>query len=80
MNGLLAPIDLEAIAQESRNCFLYEEAPDYLVILEQGITQLGNPKAIINLDDQYQKLIRVAHSLKGGGWFSGNARPVPVVS
>jgi len=66
MNGLLAPLDLEAIAQESRNCFLYEEAPDYLVILEQGIAQLGNPKGTINLDEQYQKLIRVAHSLKGG--------------
>ncbi len=66
MNSLLAPLDLEAIAQESRNCFLYEEAPDYLVILEQGIARLGNPKGTINLDEQYQKLIRVAHSLKGG--------------
>jgi chemotaxis protein histidine kinase CheA/ActR/RegA family two-component response regulator len=63
---LLAPLDLEAIAQESRNCFLYEEAPDYLVILEQGIARLGNPKTMVNLDEQYQKLIRVAHSLKGG--------------
>ncbi len=66
MNVLLGTLDLKAIAQESRNCFLYEEAPDYLVILEQGIARLGNPKETINLDEQYQKLIRAAHSLKGG--------------
>jgi chemotaxis protein histidine kinase CheA/CheY-like chemotaxis protein len=66
MNGLLAPEDLEAIAQESRNCFLYEEAPDYLVILEQGIAQLSHPREIANLDEHYQKLVRTAHSVKGG--------------
>lgn len=66
MSNLLAPLDLEAIAAASRHCFLHEEAPDYLVILEQGITQLGNPKTMVNLDEEYQKLIRAAHSLKGG--------------
>ncbi len=68
---MLVKLDLEAIAQESRNCFLYEEAPDYLVILEQGITRLGNPKTTVNLDEQYQKLIRAAHSLKGGAGLAG---------
>ncbi len=66
MNGAPAFLDLEAIARASRNCFLYEEAPDYLVILEQGIAQLGNPSEIGNLDEQFQQLVRVVHSVKGG--------------
>ena len=67
MNGLLAPVDIEAIAQESRNYFLYEEGPDYLVILEQGIAKLATPSALGDrLEEEYQQLIRTAHSLKGG--------------
>lgn len=76
MSDLLAPIDLEAIASASRHCFLHEEAPDYLVILEQGISQLGNPQAVVNLDEEYQKLIRAAHSLKGGAGLAA----MPVLS
>lgn len=76
MSDLLAPLDLEAIASASRHCFLHEEAPDYLVILEQGISQLGNPQAVVNLDEEYQKLIRAAHSLKGGAGLAA----MPVLS
>ncbi len=31
---------LDAIVQEARSCFLYEDAPDYLAILEQGMQRL----------------------------------------
>lgn len=56
---------LEAITQEIRTCFLYEDAPDHLAILDAGIRQLRaeNPttKGI-----EYADLMRAAHSLKGG--------------
>ena len=57
---------LEAITQEIRACFLYEDAPDQLAVLEGGIRQLSAPDATNNLQAEYTALMRAAHSLKGG--------------
>ena len=58
--------NLEAILQEARGCFLYEDAPDYLTILEQGIQRLISGDAATNLQAEYTALMRAAHTLKGG--------------
>ncbi len=70
---VLDAASLEAITQEIRTCFLYEDAPDHLAILEEGIRQLGSGRgdsAILpystNLQADYATLMRAAHSLKGG--------------
>ena len=57
---------LEAITQEIRACFLYEDAPDQLAVLEGGIRQLSAQNATNNLQAEYTALMRAAHSLKGG--------------
>jgi type IV pili sensor histidine kinase/response regulator len=66
---VLDAASLEAITQEIRTCFLYEDAPDHLAILEQGIRQLRSSRgewATTNLQAEYAALMRAAHSLKGG--------------
>ncbi len=61
---VLDAASLEAIIQEIRTCFLSEDAPDHLTVLEQGIEQL---RSSADLDSaQYNALMRAAHSLKGG--------------
>jgi type IV pili sensor histidine kinase/response regulator len=60
---------LDLINQEVRNCFLYEDVPDYLVALEQNIELLlGNDRNLSAAEQKpiYQELMRIAHSLKGG--------------
>ncbi len=61
---------LAEIALEARNCFLEEDAPEFLQILTEGIanlkqilTESKNPS---NLHDLYKELGRAAHSIKGG--------------
>lgn len=56
---------LKAITEEIRICFLTEDAPDQLAILEQGIRHLRTNTAT-NLQAEYAVLMRAAHSLKGG--------------
>jgi type IV pili sensor histidine kinase/response regulator len=63
---VLDAASLEAITQEIRNCFVYEDAPDHLAILEQGISQLRSSNDSTNLQAEYADLMRAAHSLKGG--------------
>jgi type IV pili sensor histidine kinase/response regulator len=58
--------NLEAILQESRDCFLSEDAPDYLAILEAGMQRLRSGKKIANPQAEYVSLMRAAHSIKGG--------------
>lgn len=67
---MLDAASLQAIADEARNCFLYEDAPEYLKMLTQGIGQLQsnltdtkNPEELIHI---YKELGRAAHSIKGG--------------
>lgn len=63
-------LDLSAITEEAKIAFLYEDAPDYLHLLEQGIIQLknayNNPQVKADLDPTYKNLLRAVHSLKGG--------------
>lgn len=64
---------LDAIVQEARSCFLYEDAPDYLAILEQGMQRLllaycvpiEGENTASALKGEYTDLMRAAHSLKG---------------
>lgn len=68
---VLDAVSLDAILQEARSCFLYEDAPDYLIMLEQGMQRLvtfadatsTNPS---ELKHEYTVLMRAAHSIKGG--------------
>lgn len=63
---MLEPAKLAAILQEARACFLYEDAPDYLAMLEQGMQRLLSSDAGINLQTEYADLMRAAHTIKGG--------------
>lgn len=60
---VLDAASLEAIIQEIRTCFLYEDAPDHLAVLEQGIRQLRSNS--VHSQAEYDALMRAAHSLKG---------------
>lgn len=67
---MLDSISLAAIAQEARNCFLEEDAPEYLQILGEGIIKLKeliyDKNASATLVNLYKELARAAHSIKGG--------------
>ena len=58
MSSQLDPAILAAITAEARQCFLDEDAPEYLQMLEQGLDDRANP--------DFTLLLRAAHSLKGG--------------
>ncbi|MEM7594230.1 MAG: Hpt domain-containing protein, partial [Cyanobacteria bacterium P01_A01_bin.83] len=58
MSSQLDPAILAAITAEARQCFLDEDAPEYLQLLESGLTDREHP--------DYNALLRAAHSLKGG--------------
>ena len=58
MSSQLDPAILAAITAEARQCFLDEDAPEYLQMLESGFQ--GRETA------DYTALLRAAHSLKGG--------------
>ena len=60
---VLDAASLETIIQEIRTCFLYEDAPDHLAVLEQGIRQLRSNS--VHSQAEYDALMRAAHSLKG---------------
>ena len=61
----LNALDLDAISQDARDCFLYEDAPEHVAMLEAGANDLhlGDTES---LQAKYTDLIRAAHSLKGG--------------
>ena len=58
MSSQLDPAILAAITAEARQCFLDEDAPEYLEMLKTGIQDRANP--------DFTALFRAAHSLKGG--------------
>lgn len=58
MSSQLDPAILAAITAEARQCFLDEDAPEYIHLLESGFQDHTNP--------DYNALLRAAHSLKGG--------------
>ncbi|MEO0835054.1 MAG: response regulator [Cyanobacteria bacterium J06642_3] len=58
MSSQLDPAILAAITAEARQCFLDEDAPEYLQLLESGFQDHDHP--------DYNNLLRAAHSLKGG--------------
>ena len=59
MSSQLDPSILAAITEEARQCFLDEDAPEYLQMLEDGIQQSDRAA-------DFTTLLRAAHSLKGG--------------
>lgn len=58
MSSQLDPSILAAITEEARQCFLDEDAPEYLAMLESGLKERDRP--------DFTTLLRAAHSLKGG--------------
>ncbi len=69
---VLDAVSLEAILLEARSCFLYEDAPDYLEMLDRGMQKLvvfvKNPASVTpgEIKQEYTVLMRAAHSIKGG--------------
>ena len=59
MSSQLDPSILAAITEEARQCFLDEDAPEYLQMLEDGIQKSDRAA-------DFTTLLRAAHSLKGG--------------
>ncbi len=57
--------ELDAITQEARLCFLQEDAPEYLGMLEQGLQALADT-GTRPTQDTFAELMRAAHTLKGG--------------
>ena len=58
MSSQLDPAILAAITAEARQCFLDEDAPEYLQMLAEGLKDRDRP--------DFTALLRAAHSLKGG--------------
>ena len=58
MSSQLDPAILAAITAEARQCFLDEDAPEYIEMLQSGIQDRARP--------DFNALLRAAHSLKGG--------------
>jgi type IV pili sensor histidine kinase/response regulator len=69
---MLNPAQLTAIEQEVRTCFIYEDAPEYLTTLEQGILLLTgiDRQTTTQPLPKWSELLRAAHSLKGGAALS----------
>jgi chemotaxis protein histidine kinase CheA/ActR/RegA family two-component response regulator len=79
---MLDPSSLDLINREVRNCFLYEDVPDYLSAMSENIQLLLNEnnfdreacedgsRTSVSLSEEkksiYRELMRIAHSLKGG--------------
>ncbi|MGB5897282.1 MAG: response regulator [Geitlerinemataceae cyanobacterium] len=61
MSFTLDPSIIASITKEARQCFLEEDAPIYLQVLQQGLERLAHRQA-----PDYQALMRAAHSIKGG--------------
>ena len=59
MNFQLDPAILMEMTQQARQCFLDEDAPEYLQALEKGLQQR-------NGSVDFKSMLRAAHSLKGG--------------
>jgi chemotaxis protein histidine kinase CheA/ActR/RegA family two-component response regulator len=57
---------LDAIEQEVRNCFLYEDVPEYLSALERDLQLLNLDENTVDRAELYKSLMRTTHSLKGG--------------
>ncbi len=57
--------ELDAITQEARLCFLQEDAPEYLAMLEQGVQELADTGQRPSTE-MFGNLMRAAHTLKGG--------------
>ena len=60
---MLDATQLDAIAQEARMCFLYEDAPEYQTQLEAGLSALYKGE---DVSGAIHSLMKTAHSLKGG--------------
>ncbi len=58
MSFELDPATLAAMIQEAKACFLDEDAPEYLQAFQEGLQQ--------RQEADFTKLLRAAHSLKGG--------------
>ena len=58
MSSQLDPAILAAITAEARQCFLDEDAPEYIEMLQSGLQDRAEP--------DFNALLRAAHSLKGG--------------
>jgi|GEM_PF-590242 len=72
MSFQLDPTVLASITQEARQCFLDEDAPEYLQTLIEGLQHRdhGSANQAAPTPD-FTLLLRAAHSLKGGAGLAG---------
>ena len=72
MSFQLDPNVLASITQEARQCFLDEDAPEYLQTLIEGLQQRDRGSASeADRSPDFTSLLRAAHSLKGGAGLAG---------
>lgn len=64
-------VQMDSIEQEVRLCFIQEDAPEYIALLEQGILALNLSNGEVNpASNEWRGLLRAVHSLKGGAALS----------
>ncbi|MEB3212641.1 MAG: hybrid sensor histidine kinase/response regulator [Leptolyngbyaceae bacterium] len=70
---MVSQVDLDAIEEEVRLCFVQEDAPEHLAVLERGILLLNQAEGNLPADEFFQDwnaMMRSAHTLKGGAALS----------
>lgn len=70
---MMSQVDLDAIEQEVRLCFIQEDAPEHIATLERGILLLNQAGGRLPTDEfpqEWNAMMRSAHTLKGGAALS----------
>jgi type IV pili sensor histidine kinase/response regulator len=70
---MMSQVDLDAIEEEVRLCFVQEDAPEHLAALERGILLLNQAGGQLVGDENahhWTAMMRSAHTLKGGAALS----------
>lgn len=65
---MVTQVNFDEIELEVRQCFIQEDAPEYLTLLEEGVLYLNDNKGIIVQPPPpaWSAMLRAIHSLKGG--------------
>ena len=71
---MMSQVNLDAIEQEVRLCFIQEDAPEHLATLERGVLLLNQVGEELfssgELPQEWREMMRAAHTLKGGAALS----------
>ncbi|MEO1521130.1 MAG: hybrid sensor histidine kinase/response regulator [Cyanobacteria bacterium J06633_2] len=70
---MMNQVELDAIEEEVRLCFVQEDAPEHIAVLERGILLLNQADGNLPIDEfsqDWHAMMRSAHTLKGGAALS----------